>query len=778
MSSWVSRLTGVLLVSATIVAGVAAPATAAEYVRLTSGSWAYVDSAAPRTSFVDPPGNAPVGAQVFASGTVHKFKSYITFDLSPLRGTHVISASLVASEATVADCTAPRATQAWLTEPIHAPTWARQPAELRQLAGGAPPPGCPWWYVEWPATEVLQKAIQEGRPSVTFVLRLPEDQQADQRFGHTFDPRATLVVNRNKAPGKPAALQVNHTDCGPPKVVPGSDVELAMTASDPDDSQLDYEVAYWPVRQPGRRTTLLTRGSSGYRAMTHIDADKLTDGTAYAWQVRAKDALDTGPWSAVCTFSTDFVRPDKAPLLSSLDYSMDAPPGTGGTGIPGEFTFTPNGVKDVVGYYYGEFDPVTFVAANPRTREATIRHTPARSGPLSFAVASVDAAGNRSDTTSRRFWVAQNQPLVECTPRYDYVGVPRDCVFRSPSPATAFVYTFRHGFPAEVPIGPDGSAHVRIVPTEPELFNSLDVRARLGNGNLTAATSYNVGVNTGEPTVNQPATKPIVGRPAQFTLISALPGSVAFTYSWDDGDPVTVPLGPDGAATITVTPQRPYYTSLSVHTTTADGIRSGTTTEYIDVLTNAPAVSSTDYPENTSSGEVGLPGTFTFTAATSDTVSITYAFGDQTPITVPVGADGTVTLDLAPPRPNANNLLVTGTLADGTVTQQRLYYFLANPVEPHVTCDADHPSAGEHFHCTFTPAQSNVVSYVYRWGQNPEVTVPAAADHTATVELVVPRPVGDFVSLSAWSVNSLGHRSGELSTGISTTPGHNPETPR
>ncbi|MEV4315856.1 hypothetical protein [Actinocrispum sp. NPDC049592] len=52
---------------------------------------------------------------------------------------------------------------------------------------------------------------------------------------------------------------------------------------------------------------------------------------------------DTGPWSDICRFDVDRTAPGAAPVVSSKDYK-DSFPGTGGVGVPGEFTVEPNGV--------------------------------------------------------------------------------------------------------------------------------------------------------------------------------------------------------------------------------------------------------------------------------------------------------------------------------------------------------------------------------------------------------------------------------------------------
>ena len=55
-----------------------------------STSWSSIDSAQPWKSFVNPAGDAPIGART-DHGRKHVSKSYFTFDLSGLSGAKVVA---------------------------------------------------------------------------------------------------------------------------------------------------------------------------------------------------------------------------------------------------------------------------------------------------------------------------------------------------------------------------------------------------------------------------------------------------------------------------------------------------------------------------------------------------------------------------------------------------------------------------------------------------------------------------------------------------------------
>ena len=79
------------------------------------------------------------------------------------------------------------------------PTWDKQPAELTRLAGPGTVYGCPSDYVAWDTATALQQAIDAGRDSLTVVLRLPDGQQHNPRFGRTHRPK--LTINTGQEPG-------------------------------------------------------------------------------------------------------------------------------------------------------------------------------------------------------------------------------------------------------------------------------------------------------------------------------------------------------------------------------------------------------------------------------------------------------------------------------------------------------------------------------------------------------------------------------------------------
>ncbi|MFF8294178.1 FG-GAP repeat domain-containing protein [Streptomyces globisporus] len=129
----------------------------------------------------------------------------------------------------------------------------------------------------------------------------------------------------------------------------------------------------------------------------------------YRWRVRATDpAGAASPWTDHCLFSVDRVRPDRPPTVSSEEFpDGDAgwPAETGDARTPGTFTFGARGVDDVVGYvWYSTFDAQQREVPVSPGGTADVTVTPLSGGPHMLYVYSVDRSGNRSDTTTYRFY--------------------------------------------------------------------------------------------------------------------------------------------------------------------------------------------------------------------------------------------------------------------------------------------------------------------------------------------------------------------------------------
>lgn len=759
-------MTTITAAAVLLMTGTAIPASASEYLTLRSSSWSYVDSAAPKTAFVNPAGDAPVGAKVTADHKKHVTKSYFTFDLSGLRGAKVLDARLTTGETAVADCTAPRGTELRVTAPAKkAPTWADQPRELSALSGRSDPAECPAEFVGWDAEPQLQQAIDAGRTALTLVLRLPDEQQYNPRFGRTYRPVLSVSMQKNQPPTTPVDLKTGQHACAESPLVRRGGAAMSATVSDPDDYSFSAEFAWWPVGHPDQRTTGTDSYVSGTQAYFDPDA-QLADGVTYAWQVRGKDSLTAGAWSAICRFTTDFTAPATAPAITSTDYVYEVP-GKGGIGIPGDFTLDAGGDTSIVGFQWqaGYEGSGGYVAADRPGGKATVRYTPGSDGPMSMSAFGVDVAGNTGPSGDYRFFVARNGPSMTCTPAHAFLGETQRCTFgpHGTDGATAYVYKIDNGPETTLTPGADGTATITVTPTDVRKQYDVTVRARMTNGNLSGPGGGRLDIDRGLPVIDVPADA-MVGKPVVFTLHATLPGSTSFTYVWDDGEPVQVPVGPDGTAQVTIVPETPYSHYLDAFTTTAAGLESATKQQYVPVATNGPAVTSTDFPECCEGGYVTTPGTFTFSSPVPGVVSYTYSLYRGASGTVPAGPDGTASVSLTPLTTDTQYLTVTSTFADGSASQAGYYSFYPKSAAPPLSCDlTGNARPGQVVHCTLTPVQPGLASYGYvitADGVNgPEVAVQRGADGTGTFEFTAPATdTKIWLNVTAWSANAAGQR--------------------
>ncbi|TDQ05016.1 hypothetical protein [Labedaea rhizosphaerae] len=581
-----AALSGVVLAGSASV--LVAPAASATSEHLSTTAESYVDSAAP-SSALEPDWDTdlPVGARVI-DGMTHLSKSYVTFDLSGVTGVPIASARLTAAEQSVANCKKNRAsTQAWLTGTATAPTWDTQPAELVKLPTPVVYDTCTRGSLAWNATTALRQAIRDGRTSVTFVLRLPDTQQADPAFARSYS-QVSLDVDTDQPPDTATYLSVGGRHCGPdPVYVDTLNPPMSGNTTDPEYDTLAVRFEWWPTAHPAQKQHLdLTGVSAGGETETYFPAD-LVENTQYTWHMRVSDAYNAGQWSANCSFIPDVTRPSVAPVVSSTDYPRESTgPGHGGSGIPGTFTFTANGVPDVVGYGW-QFDQMSgFVDAPQPGAPVTLQLTPNASGPTQLLVYSYDRAGQRSPAADYRFWVTDNSPTVSCSPQSAFVGQPRQCtVTPGSSGVTGYVYTLDYGNPdVPVPANPDGTAAFTFTPrSTSDGHTHVYVRATLDDGRRSDPAEVVLDTDGGEPTVDVPPPPVAFGAPVQITMHAKLPDSRTFTYEWNYEGEHTIPVGPDGTATITVQPNGSGYFYLFVHTTDGSGLQSWTATAQVQV---------------------------------------------------------------------------------------------------------------------------------------------------------------------------------------------------
>jgi hypothetical protein len=142
-------------------------------------------------------------------------------------------------------------------------------------------------------------------------------------------------------------------------------------------------------------------------------------------------------------------------------------------------------------------------------------------------------------------------------------------------------YSFDGGPERAIAANPDGTASFGYTPTKPG-WMYLRVRAVSDTGLVSDQTTHAFQVKAFAQVITSPQYPPDgsigarVGEPIQFTFTAALSGSTEFVYRINLGPETTVPVGPDGTATITYTPTNTYTQLLEVFSHTPEGYLSGT----------------------------------------------------------------------------------------------------------------------------------------------------------------------------------------------------------
>jgi hypothetical protein len=285
-------------------------------------------------------------------------------------------------------------------------------------------------------------------------------------------------------------------------------------------------------------------------------------------------------WLYLAVNTTPIAESDEFPI----NESQGAPVDTQGT-----FTFRPR-MHDVVEYVFqfnrGQFDeePQQTIAADANGT-AVVTFTPRHSGYNTLDVFSRTADGAESTVLSVYFYPASLAPTIT-SEEYPYFGtsggpgVPGSFTFHpTAADVVSYDYTFNQEAEQSVAAAADGTATIDWTPRSVAApwygFTTLTVRSHSANGYVSEWAWYQFWLNPLAPELTAPSWG-LVGQPLTFTVTAVMPGSVEFVYSFDpSGLESTVPVGPDGTATITWTPLEPPALFFNVRSRTADGIESG-----------------------------------------------------------------------------------------------------------------------------------------------------------------------------------------------------------
>ncbi|WP_433345063.1 hypothetical protein [Micromonospora sp. CA-111912] len=335
--------------------------------------------------------------------------------------------------------------------------------------------------------------------------------------------------------------------------------------------------------------------------------------------------------------------------------------------------------------------------------------------------------------------VSTDYPADSGFPGHGGPGIAGDFTFSSAADDIAGFWYGRSGLTTYAAAGPGGTATVSYTPDRygPSWLN---VQAVDRTGNRSTQTRYEFTVRNTAPTVTDGDPDAWLGQPREFTFAPNMTDVVEYVWSLNNGTQQTVAADAAGTATVTVTPTLVHNT-VHVRSRTRDGVLSGDAGYTFSVRT-APFVTSEQWTFDGMPGApAGTEGSFTFKPAMADVTEYVYAFDYGDPRTVQADADGSATISYTPANAGHHTIEVFSRTSAGVQSASVGLAFYPASIAPTVASEVyprNTTGGGPGVPGTFTFAPhssvTGVTSYVYQFRGEPERTVAANADGTASVE--------------------------------------------
>jgi hypothetical protein len=393
-------------------------------------------------------------------------------------------------------------------------------------------------------------------------------------------------------------------------------IEGLSPETDSSTAPITEQFQVWPTGDSTQTTTYSDQHlRPGDEGSVQVPAGDLSDGQTYAWRAQAVGTDGASEWSASCYFRVDATQPSSAPAITSSNY----PEGQWDQGgAPIQITLGANGAGDVEGYVFSWH------------------------GAGGFPVPGADIGAHG-------------------------IPAPRDPYANT----AAYVRASALGGPASLNlIPPSGGGPMTLT------VASLD-RAY----NRSPVATYTITVTSTDPTIELLTPDPEFGGWASFLLqpdpgLQAASPVVGYTvkFSGETDKTIDVTASADGTGHVRVKLDGIWSNSLTVTSKSASGWVSGNAI-WSRSFDTTPTVGSDAYPENQSSGGVGVPGTFTFTPKVKHIVSYTYSFNYGTPVTVNAGQGHAATVGWTPDQSGFTDLEVYATTEDGLQLTPYDYFF-------------------------------------------------------------------------------------------------------
>lgn len=199
-----------------------------------------------------------------------------------------------------------------------------------------------------------------------------------------IDSRAKLIVTFDTVPGTPTTLTTSGAACG--SRIGTLSPTLSARAVDADSGDTLQATFHWQQVPTGSVITVTRTGIPANNSTTAaLSLPSTADGATFQWQVQTKDAAGySSAWSSWCTFTVDIaapplplVAPTGTPSYPACDpATITGCLSTGGPGVSGSFTLSPNGATNVTSFRYGWTSPPTQAVTVAAGASATVKVTP------------------------------------------------------------------------------------------------------------------------------------------------------------------------------------------------------------------------------------------------------------------------------------------------------------------------------------------------------------------------------------------------------------------
>ncbi|WP_422750489.1 RHS repeat-associated core domain-containing protein [Micromonospora sp. WMMD1219] len=347
-----------------------------------------------------------------------KSRAFVNWPTSSLASKQITSATVYFWNFWSPTCTA-NSWEIWTTGAASSATrWGTQPAWLQKEATSTQTKGfssaCADGWVSISGTSFFQRAATAGQSTAYMGVRGTDETSVNSfkqfRSRNAVDtsqvPYAVVTYNSYPTVGIPSTVPeaACATGSGRPQMNSATP-QLKAVISDGEASPVKAEFEWWTLNGTTKLGSTITgTAAAGSTLSATIPSGVLANGSSYKWRVRGNDGTVDGSWSSFCEFSVDTTHASP-PWTSSTTYPKNE--WGGDAGVPGVFTFDPNGASDVAAYVYAmDVNPPDKVVNAPSLgAPASVTLTPPTAGFHTLYVRSRDSAGNLSNVRGYPFKV-------------------------------------------------------------------------------------------------------------------------------------------------------------------------------------------------------------------------------------------------------------------------------------------------------------------------------------------------------------------------------------